>query len=463
MGKRKAYKDNVYKFNESQEIGSSEELKLYLPHNTELEKAILGAILLDGRIINHTIGVIEPADFFLSNHKEIYRAMVELSESNAPIDGVNLHARLSKNGVLEEIGGIAYVASLIDGAIRTTNIASYVKQLIELSTERELKTAGRLIASPSFEDETTTDAILKARKTIDNIAFRTESKKFTDLASIVSQVIDKIDDVASGRKKAFGISTGFPSLDKVICGLQDQDLILIAGRPGMGKTALALNIARHAAVIEQKKVAFFSLEMAQESLVLRLLCTDAELDWHRVRNGFMTRENWSRLAQAQQELASAQLMIYDDTELNIQTIKSLARRMKAENGLDLIIIDYLQLILPDENKPSREQEVSAISRGLKCIAKELNVPVVALAQLSRAPDMRANDHKPQLSDLRESGSLEQDSDVVIFTYREEWYQPTEENNGIAEIIIAKQRNGPTDEIKLAFIKHLTKFAELWRD
>ncbi len=391
-------------------MGGDPFLEKGLPSNIEAERSILGAILLDSQVCNQAIELLRRDDFFLDSHRRIFDKMIVLSERMTPIDLVTLREELQRAGEFEQIGGATYIASLIDGVPRTDNIEPY------------------------------------ARIVVGDVAHRR---------------LEQIEQVAGRPEMITGVPTGFTDFDRMTSGLQRQELIVIAGRPSTGKTALALNMAQYAAK-NANVVGIFSLEMSAEQLVSRLLCSEARVDAHRLRTGYLNREEWARLADALRRLCETKVYIDDTPGIGVMEMRAKSRRLKAEHGLDLLIIDYLQLMAGRGRIESRQQEVSQISRDLKALAKELEVPVVALSQLSRAPEQRT-EHKPQLSDLRESGAIEQDSDVVAFIYREELYNPTDENQGVAELIIGKQRNGPTGTVPLAFLKEFTRFENMWRE
>ena len=397
-----------------------------LPSNVEAERSILGAILLDNAVCNQAIELLRRDDFFLDSHRRIFDKMVVLIERLMPIDLITLSDELRRAGEFEQIGGATYIASLIDGVPRTDTIEPYAKLVKQKSMLRKLISASQQIVSLAFEEEDDADVI-----------------------------IDKAEQMAGRPEMITGVPTGFTDFDRMTSGLQRQELIVIAARPSMGKTALALNMAQYAAK-NANVVGIFSLEMSAEQLVSRLLCSEARVDAHRLRTGYLNREEWAR------RLCETKVFIDDSAAVSVMEMRAKCRRLKAEHGLDLLIVDYLQLMAGRGRTESRQQEVSQISRDLKGLAKELDIPVVALSQLSRAPEQRS-EHKPQLSDLRESGAIEQDSDVVCFIYREELYNPTDENQGTAELIIGKQRNGPTGMVQLAFLKEFTRFENMWRE
>jgi len=433
-----------------------------LPSNVEAERSILGAILLDNAVCNQAIELLRRDDFFLDSHRRIFDKMVVLTERLMPIDLITLSDELRRAGEFEQIGGATYIASLIDGVPRTDTIEPYAKLVKQKSMLRKLISASQQIVSLAFEEEDDADVIIdKAEQLIFQIAEDRVRQGFQYIGDVAHRRLEQIEQMAGRPEMITGVPTGFTDFDRMTSGLQRQELIVIAARPSMGKTALALNMAQYAAK-NANVVGIFSLEMSAEQLVSRLLCSEARVDAHRLRTGYLNREEWARLADALRRLCETKVFIDDSAAVSVMEMRAKCRRLKAEHGLDLLIVDYLQLMAGRGRIESRQQEVSQISRDLKGLAKELDIPVVALSQLSRAPEQRS-EHKPQLSDLRESGAIEQDSDVVCFIYREELYNPTDENQGTAELIIGKQRNGPTGMVQLAFLKEFTRFENMWRE
>ena len=433
-----------------------------LPSNVEAERSILGAILLDNTVCNQAIELLRREDFFLDSHRRIFDKMVSLTERLMPIDLITLSDELRRAGEFEQIGGATYIASLIDGVPRTDTIEPYAKLVKQKSMLRKLISASQQIVSLAFEEEDDADVIIdKAEHLIFQIAEDRIRQGFQYIGDVAHRRLEQIEQMAGRPEMITGVPTGFTDFDRMTSGLQRQELVVIAARPSMGKTALALNMAQYAAK-NGNVVGIFSLEMSAEQLVSRLLCSEARVDAHRLRTGYLNREEWARLADALRRLCETKVYIDDSAAVSVMEMRAKCRRLKAEHGLDLLIIDYLQLMAGRGRMESRQQEVSQISRDLKGLAKELDVPVVALSQLSRAPEQRS-EHKPQLSDLRESGAIEQDSDLVCFIFREEVYNPTDENQGTAELIIGKQRNGPTGVVPLAFLKEFTRFENMWRE
>jgi replicative DNA helicase len=433
-----------------------------LPSNVEAERSILGAILLDNAVCNQAIELLRREDFFLDSHRRIFDKMITLTERLMPIDLITLSDELRRLGEFEQIGGATYIASLIDGVPRTDTIEPYAKLVKQKSMLRKLISASQQIVSLAFEEEDDADVIIdKAEHLIFEIAEDRVRQGFQYIGDVAHRRLEQIEQMAGRPAMITGVPTGFTDFDRMTSGLQRQELVVIAARPSMGKTALALNMAQYAAK-NGNVVGIFSLEMSAEQLVSRLLCSEARVDAHRLRTGYLNREEWARLADALRRLCETKVYIDDSAAVSVMEMRAKCRRLKAEHGLDMLIIDYLQLMAGRGRIESRQQEVSQISRDLKGLAKELDVPVVALSQLSRAPEQRS-EHKPQLSDLRESGAIEQDSDLVCFIYREELYNPTDENQGTAELIIGKQRNGPTGTVPLAFLKEFTRFENMWRE
>jgi replicative DNA helicase len=434
-----------------------------LPHNNEAERTVLGAVLVDNQAFNSAAEHLTRDDFYREAHKRIFDAMAALTERSQPIDLVTLKDELVRGSALEAVGGAAYLASLLDGVPRITNVETWCRIIKEKSVLRSLIHAGNRIVQSCQEAEEEAAVLLdRAEKAIFDIAERRMRQGFVGIREIVKESFRTIDQLSQSQDLVTGLPTGFVDLDEKTSGLQKGDLIIVAARPAMGKTSLCLNIAQNASRKTGDTVGIFSLEMAKEQLVLRMLCSDGRVDAHRLRTGALQEKDWARLAKAYADLSSSKIFIDDSAMLTPLEIRAKARRLKAEHGLGLIVLDYLQLVSASGRVENRQQEIASISRSLKGLAKELSVPVVALSQLSRAPEART-EKRPQLSDLRESGAIEQDADIVMFIYREEEYKPTEENRGIAEIIIGKQRNGPTGTVKLAFIREHTRFENLeWR-
>jgi replicative DNA helicase len=436
-----------------------------LPHNLEAEKSVLGAILIQNEAFNHAAELIDSKDFFRSAHSRIFEKMVFLSERGDAIDFITLKEELSRSGELEDVGGPAYIASLADGVPRSANVEYYARIVKEKATLRNLIFSANKILAEAYEAEQEPDLLLdEAERSIFAIAEGRIRAGFVPLRDLVQTSFTMIEKLQQHKGLVTGVPTGFIDLDEMTSGLQPSDLVLVAARPSMGKTSFVLNIAQHVGTSTDMTVGFFSLEMSKEQLFMRLLTSEARIDAHRFRTGFLTEKDYGRLSHALGTLAEARVFIDDSASIGVLEMRAKARRLKAEHGLHLLIIDYIQLMQGRGRFENRQAEIASISRSLKGLAKELNVPIVALSQLSRASETRS-DHRPQLSDLRESGALEQDADVVMFIYRAEQYrdaegQPNTDEQGIAEIIIGKQRNGPVGTAKLAFIKEHTRFENL---
>ncbi len=440
-----------------------------VPHSLDAERALLGSILLDNSALNHAQEILITDDFYSQAHRLAFEKMGELSEKGRVIDLVTLSEELAKAGLLEKSGGAGYLAALSDGVPIGTmaGMAEYCRIVKEKSTIRRLITASENVISNCFAGTEDSEKLIDlAQSAVFEISEKRVQTGFITVRDIVKTSLDQINKMFERGQRITGIATGLEDLDNMTSGLQPGDLIVIAARPSLGKTALALNIASHAAMVDGKVVGMFSLEMSKESLVTRLLCSEARIDSHKLRTGFASKEDWNRITPALGRLSEAAFYIDDTPALSVMQIRAKARRMKAEKGLDMLIVDYLQLVAGPSKTENRTQEVAYISRNLKSIAKELKVPVIALSQLSRAPEQRTGaGQRPQLSDLRESGSIEQDADVVIFIYREK--RPTENEEEGAEqfdqggaetrLIIGKQRNGPTGDVQVVFLKSYAKF------
>jgi replicative DNA helicase len=388
--------------------------------------------------------------------------MIALNERGAAIDFVTLKEELSRSGELEDVGGPAYIAALADGVPRATNVEYYARIVKEKSTLRNLIFAANKILTNAYEAEQEADAILdQAESTIFAVADDRLKAGFVPMRDLVKESFPKIEQLFEQKRLVTGVPTGFVDLDEMTRGLQPGDLVIVAARPSMGKTSLVLNIAQYVAVQPNLTVGFYSLEMSKESLFIRLLTSEAQIDSHRLMSGAIGQRDYGRISHALESLSNMRLFIDDTAGIGVMEMRAKARRLQAEHGLHLLVVDYIQLMSSRGRFENRTLELAAISRSLKGLAKELNVPIVVLSQLSRAPESRS-DHRPQLSDLRESGALEQDADVVILIYRDDVYNkdPNNENAGVAELILAKQRNGPTGTVKLAFLREQTRFASL---
>ena len=428
-----------------------------LPHNLEAERSELGAILLHNEAFNDAAQMIDGRDFYRDAHRRIFDKMALLSERGQAIDLVTLKEELGRSGELDQVGGPAYITALVDGVPRATNVEHYARIIKEKAALRNLIFAATKITANAYEAEQDAEAILdQAEQAIFAIAEDRVREGFVSIHDLAHASLATIEQAHERKQLITGVPTAFTQLNEYTAGLQPGDLIIIAGRPSMGKTSLALNIAQHVGTRAGLTVGIFSLEMSKEQLFLRMLSTEAGIDGHRLRTGFLRTEDWTKLSRALGTLGEAKIFIDDSPSIGVLEMRAKARRLMATHGLHLLIIDYIQLMQGRGRFENRVQEVGAISRALKGLAKELNVPVLVLSQLSRAPENRPG-RRPQLSDLRESGALEQDADVVILIYREEQYEETPENQGIAELIIGKQRNGPTGTLQLVFVKEHTRF------
>lgn len=435
-----------------------------LPANVEAERSILGAILLDNFAYNEAAEHLKPEDFSLDSHRRIYARMQDLAESSRAIDLITLVEELDRKKELQAIGGAAYISGLLDGVPDRPSIEHYVKIVRDKALLRGLiHTANAAIARASEQSETAEEILNDTEASIFELSEKRIGRGFLGVLDIVKDSFGSVDALLQRGQRITGLETHYADLDEMTSGFQKADLIILAARPSMGKTSLAMNIAENAAIEDKKVVGMFSLEMSREALLLRLLCSQARVNSHKMRTGSLWREDMQKVVHAMEQLAHAPIFIDDTPGITLSEMRAKARRLKQSQGaLDLIIVDYLQLMSGGGRRyENRTQEVSAISRGLKALAKEMAVPVIALSQLSRAPESRGGDHRPQLADLRESGSIEQDADLVMFIFREEVYnQDDPELQGVAELIISKQRNGPTGKVKMAFLKDSTRFENL---
>lgn len=447
-------------------------LERALPNSAEAERAILGGVVLDNGLISQAIELLRPEDFYVPSHRRIFLAMIALFERGGEINPILIGEELKKENALESVGGISFITNLTYGLPHSTNIVHYAKVVRGKSMLRQLIKASNKITQEALEQEDEPEIILDhAEQAIFQLADERIRQGFVHVKPVAEQLLEKIQEMEGRAAVLTGLTTGFADLDKMTSGLQRQDLIIVAARPSMGKTSFALMLAENAAIHTGAVVGIFSLEMSKEALVMRLLCSQGNIDAQRFRNGFLSRPEWAQIAKSLGTLADSKIFLDDTAGISVLEMRAKTRRLAAEQKkLDLIIVDYLQLMTGSAKRfESRQQEVSQISRELKALAKEMNVPVVALSQLSRAPESRS-DHRPQLADLRESGALEQDADVVAFIYREEQYKTPEERNNlpedqknVAELIVAKQRNGPTGSIDLRFTPSSMRFDNLYRE
>ncbi len=436
-----------------------------LPSNLDAERSVLGAVLLDNSAYNFAAELLIADDFSSDGHRRIFARMVTLGESGRPIDPVTLTEELLRTNELETAGGVAYLSALTEGLPRASNVAHYARIVKDKAVLRRLVHTSNSILHEAMEgSEDAADILGRAESAMLSVGEDREREGLTTLGEVFKKTYRSLDDLLDRGSRITGLTTGFRRFDDLTCGLQSNDLILVAARPSMGKTAWALSVALHVAVklFPPRTVGIFSLEMSKEALLIRLLCAEARVDSHKFRSGFLNKEEMQRLAQAMGRLAQAPIYIDDTPGLRLQGMHAKARRLKKEHGLALVVLDYIQLM----NAPraeNRNQEISALSRGLKALAKDLEVPLLALSQLSRAPEHRGQEHHPQLADLRDSGSLEQDADLVAFLYRKDYYlrmagqEVPDDVAGRAELIIAKQRNGPTDRVPLAFLDRFARF------
>lgn len=434
------------------------------PQNIEAEQSILGSILLDNQALNNVLEILSAKDFYNEAHRRIFAATIELSDRNEPCDLITLTNILKNNKQLDAVGGMAYLASLVDNVPSAANAAYYAKIVKEKAILRMLIGTATEILKNSYDTSAEIDQVLdKAEHAIFEISENKIRPAFFPIKDIIKDSFKTIERLYERKTLITGVPTGFEKIDDLTSGLQKSELIIIAGRPSMGKTAFALNIASHAAVEMGLPVAIFSLEMAKEQLAMRMLASEAKVDSQRLRQGRLGETDWPKLTIAAGRISDAPIFIDDTPAIMVLEMKAKARRLKAESGLELIVLDYLQLMRGGGYRDSREQEISEISRSLKALAKELNVPVIALSQLNRKVEDRTN-RRPQMADLRESGAIEQDADLIAFIYRDELYNKSEDNpeKGMAEIIIGKQRNGPIGTVKLAFLEKFTSFENLAR-
>ena len=429
------------------------------PQNIEAEQAVLGTILIQDKALLKVIDLLQPGDFYRDAHKTIYAAMMALFDKHEPHDLITVTGLLSDQNKLEDVGGAAYLASLTDIIPFTGTLVHHARIIRKKSILRRLIQTSTEVAARCYDAQDDIDTLVdEAEKTIFEIAHSKKGEGFQPMSSVVPKAFDRINRLFDKQEHITGVATGYDELDRITAGLQPAEMIILAARPSMGKTALAMNIVQHAAMIGKVPVAVFSLEMSVESLALRMLCSLGPIDSQRIRTGRLIDSDWPKLTRATGMLSEAPIYIDDTPGLTVLEMRAKARRLKSEQDLGLIVVDYLQLMQGKSSSENRAQEISDISRSLKAMAKELNVPVLALSQLNRSLENRT-DKRPQLADLRESGAIEQDADVIMFIYRDEVYNRAEgnPNRGLAEIIVGKQRNGPTGVIKLSFLGEYTRF------
>ncbi|MCM8711397.1 replicative DNA helicase [Clostridium sp. SYSU_GA19001] len=430
-----------------------------LPHNIEAEQWVLGSMLKEKTSIAQAVEVLKSEDFYRDAHKILFNTMLDLFQKDTPVDMVTLANELASSQKLEAVGGVTYISEIYSTAISTANVSSYIRIVSEKAMLRKLIRASTEIIEDSYNKQDNVEGVLdSAEQKIFNIADKRNTADFEPMSVVLERGFLEIERLFNNKGQITGVPSGFPDLDAKTSGFQKGDMVLIAARPSMGKTTFALNLAQHAALRAGKSIAIFSLEMSKEQLAYKLLCAEANVDMLKLRTGNLDDKDWENIAKASGPLAAAKIFIDDTAGVSVMEMRSKCRRLKLEHGIDMILIDYLQL-MSGSNSESRQQEVSEISRSIKALAKEMQCPVIALSQLSRAPEQRA-DHRPMLSDLRESGSIEQDADLVMFLYRDEYYNKETEEKNVAECIIAKQRNGPTGTVKLAWLGQYSKFGSL---
>jgi replicative DNA helicase len=440
-------------------------LKKTPPHSVEAERTVLGGILVNNESLNTVLSVISPEDFYKDSNRKIIEKIIVLVDKGLPVDLLSLSEELKKEGSLDEVGGASYLSSLMDGVPRGLNVEYYAQVIKEKALLRKLILSSAKIISSSYEQKEDADELLnEAQAAIIEVAEQRVKPGFVPVNQLTRPTLDMIARFAERREAVIGVPTGFRLLDNLTSGLQRSEMIIVAARPSMGKTALCLNISQYVGMNTEYAVGFFSMEMAKEQIIVRLLAADSQLDIRRVRTGFISEREFEKLKLSAEALSRARIFLDETPGLTVMEMKAKCRRLKMERNLDIVFIDYIQLMRPGGRFENRNQEMAFISRSLKELAKELQIPVVGISQLSRAPEKGRREPRPQLSDLRESGAIEQDADVVIFIYRPEVYQPSDESlRGIAEINVAKQRNGPTDVFKLAFINKFARFANAEMD
>lgn len=427
------------------------------PHSLEAEQSVLGAMLINQEAINTAVEQLSPEDFYKEANKEIFKAMIELYKRNEPVDIITLSEELKRKDILENVGGVTYLTSLSGGVAISSNIKYYCDIVEEKSILRQLIASCDEIVAKSYEASEEVNSIIEqAEKKIFDITQGRHKGGFAPIKDVLLESFSKIEEMAAREGELTGLTTGFIDIDSKLSGMQKSDLILLAARPSMGKTALGINIATNAAIKANASVAIFSLEMSKEQLAQRMISSISHVNLQNIISGRLEEEEWLKIINGIAPLSQANIFIDDTAGISLMEIKAKCRKLKIEKGLDLIVIDYLQLMQSEMRHENRQQEISAISRGLKALAKEMDCPVLALSQLSRAPELRS-DHRPILSDLRESGAIEQDADVVLFLYRDEYYNEDTDKKNIGEVIIAKHRNGPTGTVELVWKQEFTKF------
>lgn len=434
-----------------------------MPHNQEAEQSVIGSMLIDKECVSRVVEALRPADFYFENNRAIYEAVLDLFNTDEPIDAVTVGERLAAKGRLEEIGGAQYLYSVAANTPTTANIRQYIDILADKSLMRRLIGAANSISDLAYAGADDAKSVAdQAGGLIFDVLENQDARGFVHIKDVLLQTHDTLAELYQNKGKLTGVPTGIKELDIKLNGLQKSDLILVAARPGMGKTSLALNIASHAAIHEKIPVAIFSLEMSAVQLVSRIISSEMFIDSEKLRTGELEDEDWDKLAASLSAMGDAPIYIDDSTNITVGEMRAKCRRLKLEKGLGLIIIDYLQLMQGRANSTNRQQEISDISRSLKILAKELNVPLITISQLSRAPEQRT-DHRPMLSDLRESGAIEQDADIVMFIYRDDKYNPDTERKNIAECIISKFRSGSTGTVEMVWAGQYTRFMDYDRE
>ena len=437
-------------------------LKKTPPHSLEAERTVLGGILVQNSNLNVVLSTISPEDFYIDAHRKILELIIGLIDKGLPVDLLSLSEDAQRAGILEEIGGAAYIASLLDGVPRSLNVEYYAQIIKEKALLRRLILSSTRIIQDSYEQKEDADELLNAAQaSIVELAEQRIKPGFRSMSQLMGPTLQMIQETVARKEAVTGVPSGFRYLDAMTAGFQPSELVILAARPSMGKTALGLNISHHVGLKTDKAVGFFSMEMSEAQLVIRLLCAEAQIDIKKVRTGYLSDRDFEKVKLAGEALGRARIFIDESPALTIMEMKAKSRRLKMEQRLDIVFVDYIQLMRTGGRFENRNQEMSFISRSLKELAKELRIPVVGISQLSRAPEKGRREPKPLLSDLRESGAIEQDADVVIFIYRPEFYHPDDESlRGVAEVSIAKQRNGPIGNLQLAFIREYARFADM---
>lgn len=431
-----------------------------LPYNIDAEQSVIGSMLKDNSVIPEVVETLKSEDFYKDSHKIIFETIMKLYQNSSHVDMITLLEELKSANELEKAGGISYVTELNSSTLLSANLSSHIKIVNDKAILRKLIKASNEIVEKSYSNQNDVDAVLDlAEQRIFSIAENSSTSDFEAMNTVLERGFAEIEKIYNNKGHIPGVPSGFPDLDDKTSGFQKGDMILIAARPSMGKTTFALNITEHAAIREGKNVAVFSLEMGKEQLAYKLLCSEANVDMLKLRTGNLDDKDWENIAKAAGPLSKSKIFIDDTAGISVMEMRSKCRKLNMEHGIDMIVIDYLQLMSGSKGSESRQQEVSEISRSIKALAKEIECPVISLSQLSRAPEQRA-DHRPMLSDLRESGSIEQDADLVMFLYRDEYYNKETEDKNIGEVIIAKQRNGPIGTVKLAWLGQYSKYAPL---